>query len=71
MCIRDRPDTGTHESLLEASSFVSTIQKRQGYMIACPEEAAFVNKWISKTELKNLASSLDNNYGRYLLNISK
>ena len=64
-------DTGTHESLLEASSFVSTIQKRQGYMIACPEEAAFVNKWISKTELKNLASSLDNNYGRYLLNISK
>ncbi len=64
-------DTGTHESLLEASSFVSTIQKRQGYMIACPEEAAFVNKWISKTELKNLASSLDNNYGRYLSNISK
>ena len=40
-------------------------------MIACPEEAAFVNKWISKTELKNLASSLDNNYGRYLSNISK
>ena len=64
-------DTGTHESLLEASSFVSTIQKRQGYMIACPEEAAFVNKWISKTELKNLAYSLDNNYGRYLSNISK
>ena len=61
-------DTGTHESLLEASSFVATIQKRQGHMIACPEEIALSNGWIDKNNLKNL-SSMDNNYGKYILSL--
>ena len=61
-------DTGTHESLLEAAQFVETIEKRQGYKIACLEEIAFNNGWLSKQELKELAKPfLKNSYGHYLI----
>jgi glucose-1-phosphate thymidylyltransferase len=60
-------DTGTHDSLLEASSFIATIQNRQGLMVACPEEIAFNRKWISAAELEKLAAPfLKTNYGNYL-----
>lgn len=60
-------DTGTHESLLQASSFIETIETRQGLKIACPEEIAFRSGWISATELERLAAPLSKNqYGRYL-----
>jgi glucose-1-phosphate thymidylyltransferase len=63
-------DTGTHESLLEAATFVETIEKRQGYKIACLEEIAFYNKWLSKNELTNLASPMmKNTYGQYLMSL--
>ena len=60
-------DTGTHESLLEASQFISTLQHRQGLMIACPEEIAFRQQWISADSLEQQAGVLGkNDYGRYL-----
>lgn len=60
-------DTGTHDSLLEASQFVQTIEHRQGYKIACLEEIAFNNDWISELELKEQASKLvKTGYGKYL-----
>ncbi|MCS0085024.1 glucose-1-phosphate thymidylyltransferase RfbA [Vibrio alginolyticus] len=63
-------DTGTYESLLEAAQFVSTIEKRQGYKIACLEEIAFNNGWISKQKLMAAADALKkNNYGIYLSSI--
>ena len=63
-------DTGTHQSLLEASQFISTIESRQGLKIACPEEVAYRKNWISKTDLKALAQPLlKNEYGEYLLKI--
>jgi glucose-1-phosphate thymidylyltransferase len=63
-------DTGTHQSLLEASQFVSTLESRQGLKIACPEEVAYRKNWISKTDLKALAQPLlKNEYGEYLLKI--
>ena len=63
-------DTGTHDTLLEASQFVQTIQKRQGYKVACPEEIAFNNGWIGKNELRKLAQPLMKiEYGKYLLNL--
>ncbi|MCU8561540.1 glucose-1-phosphate thymidylyltransferase RfbA [Vibrio vulnificus] len=63
-------DTGTYESLLDAAQFVSTIEKRQGYKIACLEEIAFNNGWISKQKLMVAADALKkNNYGIYLSSI--
>lgn len=63
-------DTGTHESLLEAAQFVETIEKRQGYKIACLEEIAFYNGWLSKQQLKALANPfLKNSYGQYLIGL--
>jgi len=64
-------DTGTHDSLLEASSYISTIEKRQGLKIACPEEIAFKKGWISKADLQILIKPLlKNEYGSYLEKIS-
>ena len=60
-------DTGTHESLLEASHFISTIEHRQGLKVACPEEIAFAQGWIGDAQMERLAAALDNSgYGRYL-----
>ena len=65
-------DTGTHDSLLEASGFIATLQKRQGLMVACPEEIAFAQKWIDDEALHQLAHPLaKNGYGQYLLNLLK
>jgi glucose-1-phosphate thymidylyltransferase len=65
-------DTGTHESLMEAASFIATLQKRQGLMVACPEEIAFHQKWIDAAALHKLAAPLaKNGYGQYLLNLLK
>ncbi|MDZ4257982.1 MAG: glucose-1-phosphate thymidylyltransferase RfbA [Gemmatimonadales bacterium] len=63
-------DTGTHDSLLEAASFIATIQKRQGLMVACPEEVALANRWIDAVQVERLARPLEkNDYGQYLLSL--
>ena len=63
-------DTGTHDSLLEAAGFIATLQKRQGLMVACPEEVAFSQSWIDAEQLQKLATPLaKNSYGQYLLNL--
>ncbi|KVO62243.1 glucose-1-phosphate thymidylyltransferase RfbA [Burkholderia stagnalis] len=63
-------DTGTHDSLLEAASFIATLQKRQGLVVACPEEIAYRLKWIDAEQLLKLAQPLaKNDYGQYLKNI--
>lgn len=65
-------DTGTHDSLLEAAGFIATLQKRQGLMVACPEEIAFHQNWITAEDLLRLAHPLSKNgYGRYLMNLLK
>lgn len=65
-------DTGTHDSLLEAASFIATLQKRQGLQVACPEEIAFGLKWINAEQVEKLARPLaKSNYGQYLLNLIK
>jgi len=65
-------DTGTHDSLLEASQFIETIEKRQGLKVACLEEIALYMGYISKEKVKELAEPLKkNNYGKYLLNLIK
>jgi glucose-1-phosphate thymidylyltransferase len=61
-------DTGTHESLLEASAFIETIEKRQGLKIACPEEIAYRLGWIDAADVARIAKPLNKNgYGQYLL----
>jgi len=61
-------DTGTYESLLQASEFIGTIQERQGLMVACPEEIAFHNGWIDAEQVARLAKPLEkNSYGMYLM----
>ena len=63
-------DTGTHDSLHEASAFIATLQKRQGLMIACPEEIAYLNGWIDAAQVERLAAPLaKTGYGRYLLGL--
>ena len=63
-------DTGTHDSLIEAASFIATLQKRQGMMVACPEEIAYFQKWIGKGDIQKLAEPLKkNDYGQYLLRL--
>jgi glucose-1-phosphate thymidylyltransferase len=65
-------DTGTHDSLLEAASFIATLQKRQGLQVACPEEIAFRQGWINSEQLAALADPLKKNgYGQFLLNLLK
>jgi glucose-1-phosphate thymidylyltransferase len=65
-------DTGTHDSLLEAASFIATLQKRQGLQVACPEEIAFRLGWIDAAQLQQLADPLKKNgYGQYLLSLLK
>ena len=63
-------DTGTHDSLLDAGQFISTIENRQGLKVACPEEVAFRQGWISAVQLEELAKSLlKNQYGQYLMKV--
>ena len=64
-------DTGTHDSLLQAANFVQTIQARQGLQIACPEEIAYRQGWISKSEVAALGEPLSKTkYGEYLLQLA-
>ena len=63
-------DTGSHESLLDASNFIETIQRRQGLMVCCPEEIAYSKGWITADELEKRARPLEKNgYGQYLLRL--
>lgn len=65
-------DTGTHDSLIEAGQFVQTIEHRQGYKIACLEEIAYNNRWISKEQVLEIAKPLSKNgYGQYLIDLIK
>ena len=65
-------DTGTHDSMLEASSFIATLQKRLGLQVSCPEEIAYAQKWISAQQLEQLTQPLrKTHYGQYLLNLLK
>ena len=65
-------DTGTHESLLDASQFIATIEKRQGLKVACPEEIAFRKAWVDAAQLEKLAQPmLKNPYGQYLAGLLK
>ena len=65
-------DTGTHESLSEASNYIEVIEKRQGLKIACLEEIAFRNGWISAARLREIAKPMiKNQYGQYLMKISE
>lgn len=65
-------DTGTHESMLDASQFIATIERRQGLKVACPEEIAYRQQWIDATQLVTLAQPLcKSRYGTYLLNLLK
>ena len=64
-------DTGTHESLAEASTYIEVIEKRQGLKVACLEEIAFRNGWISEGKLRELAAPMiKNQYGQYLMKVA-
>lgn len=64
-------DTGTHESLVEASIFVKTIEDKMGLKISCPEEIAYINGWISKEKLVEIGNTMSKNqYGQHLLNVA-
>ena len=63
-------DTGTHESLLDASQFIATLESRQGLKVACPEEIAYRQGWIDSAQMTQLVQPLTKNgYGRYLLSV--
>ncbi|NHL65561.1 glucose-1-phosphate thymidylyltransferase RfbA [Burkholderia ambifaria] len=63
-------DTGTHDSLIEAATFIATLQKRQGLMVACPEEIAYRRNWIDAEQVQKLAEPLSKNaYGKYLTSL--
>ena len=64
-------DTGTFDSLLEASNFISLVQNRQNTIVACPEEIAYGNKWINKSDVKRVAKLMQSAYGQYLKNFIK
>lgn len=65
-------DTGTHESLLEAAQFVETIEKRQGYKVACLEEIALNNGWLTKQQVAEIGQTMSKNaYGQYLIDLTK
>ena len=65
-------DTGTHDSLLDAASFISTLQNRLGLQVACPEEIAFSQGWVDSAQIQKLAAPLaKNGYGQYLLSLLK
>ena len=65
-------DTGTHQSLIEASNFIETVEARQGLRVCCPEEIAWSNGWITDADLEKLAAPLaKNGYGQYLLSLAK
>ena len=63
-------DAGTHDGLMESATFIATIQKRQGLMVACPEEIAFTQGWITAEKLESLAQPYKSTgYGQYLLRL--
>jgi glucose-1-phosphate thymidylyltransferase len=62
-------DTGTHESLMDASLYIQAIEKRQGLMVACPEEIAYRAGYISSEQLETMGRSMKNGYGEYLLQL--
>jgi glucose-1-phosphate thymidylyltransferase len=65
-------DTGTHESLLEAGQFVQTIEKRQGFKVACLEEIAFLNGWLQREDILRIGQTMSKNeYGQYLLSLAR
>ncbi len=63
-------DAGTHESLMQAASFVQAVEERQGMMISCPEEIAYRMGWIESSRLREIASQMNNGYGSYLWQLS-
>ena len=71
MCIRDRIDTGTMDSLVEAADFVQTLEKRQGIIISAPEEIAYRKEWINKETLLRSAEKYGKSpYGQHLKNVA-
>jgi glucose-1-phosphate thymidylyltransferase len=65
-------NTGTHEALSEAGTFIEVVQKRQGIMVACPEEIAFKKGWIGPRDIENSIKTLGNSeYGEYLRNLAR